>query len=176
MALLATVISRIFDPFIMLAVLFVILFYHTSMVVPAFFLMVILPLLLFILAWKTKFISNWDVSDRRERPKVLWTILAIEVASSILLKTTTAFPVLFVLLGFTVITHFWKMSGHMMGVALITWAVISRFGWNWWPVLLIVPIVSWARVVRKDHTIAQVIAGALYSWFLLVLLDNWIIS
>lgn len=161
---IATLISRIFDPFVMLAVLFGLLFYQTAIFVPAFLSMIILPFFLFTLAWKTKFISNWDVSDRRERPKVLWTILAIEVVSSILLKTTTAFPELFVLLGFTVITYFWKISGHAMAAALTTGTVVANFGWAWWPVLLIVPLVSWARVVRRDHTIGQVVAGALYSW------------
>lgn len=172
----SNVISRVFDPFVMLAVLFGLLFYQTAIFVPAFLSMIILPFFLFIAAWKTKFISNWDVSDRRERPKVLWTIFAIEVVSSIVLKTSLTVPVLAALFGFTIITHFWKMSGHTMTAALTTGLIVARFGWTWWPTLLIVPLVGWARVATKNHTIMQVVSGAAYSWFLLVLLDNWIIS
>lgn len=170
MVLLANVISRVFDPFVMLAALFGILFYRTPIFVPAFLLMVLLPFFLCILALKTKFIKDWDLSDRRQRPKVLWTIFAIEVVSSIVLKTSLTVPVLAALFGFTIITHFWKMSGHTMAAALTTGLIVARFGWTWWPVLLIVPLVSWARVVTKNHSVSQVIAGALYSWGLVALL------
>jgi membrane-associated phospholipid phosphatase len=173
---IATVVSRIFDPFITLAVLFTLLFYGTTIFIPAFFLMIILPLILFFVAWKAKVVGNWDVSDRRERPKILWVLVVLEILVSILLGTTIASPVLIALVGFAVITQFWKISGHTMAAALATGIVISHFGQALWPVLLIVPIVGWARVVRKDHTITQVIAGAAYSWLLLVILDYLIIG
>ena len=166
---IATVISRIFDPFVTLGAVFIILFVGSPKFIPAFLLMIGLPLVLFIVAWKTKFVSNWDVSKRRERPKILWTLLGIEIIASGMLKTTVTFPVLLVLAGFTLITHFWKMSGHTVAASLFTGYVIIRFGWGWWPVLLLVPLVGWARVIRKDHTVLQVTAGALYSWILLVI-------
>lgn len=169
----ATLISRIFDPFVMFGVLFVVLFYRSSIFVPAFIFMVLLPLVLFVIAWKTKFVSNWDVSDRTQRPKILWTLLAIEGISSVILKTNEGIPILVALFVFACISHFWKISGHAMAAALSTGYIVARFGWGWWPVLLIVPVIAWARVVRKDHTVTQVVAGAAYSWLLLlVVLDN----
>ena len=63
----------------------------------------------------------------------------------------------------------WKISGHASVAALATGLIIQWFGWYWWPILLIVPLVAWARVVRRDHTVGQVIAGAVYSWGLIQL-------
>lgn len=168
----ATIISRIFDPFVMLAVIFVTLFYNSPVAVPAFILTILLPLALFVIAWKSKIIGDWDVSDRRQRPKILWTLVVIEIINCIVLKMYAAIPVLVVLTGFAAITQFWKISGHAMAAALATGILISRFGIAWWPVLLIVPFVGWARVVRHDHTIWQVVAGALYSWVLVYFLSS----
>lgn len=167
---LATIISRVFDPFLMLAVVFIALLSSTPVFLPAFFFMVILPFLLFLVAWKTGRVSNWDVSNRGERPKILWSLIVIELISIIVFQLWSVIPILIAIIGFTVITHYWKISGHAMAAALATGTVISAYGWSWWPVLLVVPVVAWARVVRRDHTILQVIAGAIYSWALLLLL------
>ena len=163
---IATVVSRIFDPFIMLAIVFVVLVSHTQVFVPAFVSMVLGPLVLYIIAWKTKFVSNWDMSDRRERPKILWPLVVIEVICISVFQLSSIIPMLAAIIGFAIITQFWKISGHAMGAALATGTIVARFGWGWWPTLLIVPLVGWARVVRKDHTIWQVIAGAAYSWII----------
>lgn len=160
----ATIVSRIIDPFVMLAIALGALLWNTQYVVPAFIGMALLPFVLFIIAVKTKFITNWDVSDRRERPKILWPLVAIELVCLFIFHLYSLFPILFAIIGFAVITHFWKISGHAMAAGLGTGVVVSQFGFVWWPLLLIVPLVSWSRVVRKDHTPLQVIAGALYSW------------
>ncbi len=162
---LATIISRLFDPFLTLAIVFVFLYWGTPTFLPALLLMIILPFALFVLAWKTKFISNWDVGDRRQRPRVLWILLAIEIGASVLLKTGETMPLLVALFGFTLISHFWKMSGHALAIGLMTGTIVARFGSAWWPILLAVPLVGWARVQTNNHTPAQVIAGALYAWF-----------
>jgi hypothetical protein len=173
---IATVISRVFDPFIMLAIVFIVLLFYSAAFIPAFISMVLVPLVLYIIAWKTKVVSNWDMSDRRERPKLLWPLVVIEAICVFVFQLSSIIPILVAIIGFAIITHFWKISGHAIGVALATGIIVARFGWEWWPVLLIVPLVGWARIVRKDHTIAQVIAGAAYSWLLLVVLDYLIIG
>jgi membrane-associated phospholipid phosphatase len=170
MKTVATVISRVFDPFITFAIVFIVLFYYTNIFVPAFLLMIALPFGLFFIAWKTKFVSNWDVSERRQRPKILWTLVGIEIIASVILQTATAVPVLAALIGFAMVTQFWKMSGHTVAAGLMTGVIIAHYGWAWWPVLLVVPLVGWARVVRKDHTIAQVVVGAIYSWIVLLII------
>ena len=169
---IATVISRLFDPFVMLAVVFVVLVSQTPVFVSAFVSMVILPFVLFLIAWKTKYVSNWDMSDRRERPKILWFLVAIEIICVFVFQLSSIIPILVAIIGFAIITQFWKISGHAMCAALATGIIIVTYGWRWWPVLLIVPLVGWARVVRGDHTIWQVIAGAAYSWGLIQLVQS----
>ena len=164
----ATIISRICDPFVMMTVVFMELFWGSAVFLPAFIFMVALPLALFFFAWKTGVISNWDISDRRERPKIVWTLVCIELVSALLLHASNMIPILVIFIVFALITHFWKMSGHSMCAAIATGVTIHLFGWLWCPVLLIVPLVGWARVIRHDHTIWQVAAGALYSWVLII--------
>lgn len=161
---IATVISRIFDPFIMLAVMFAILLSHTAVFMPAFIGMVIVPFVLFFIAVKKKFVSDWDLRDRRERPKILWPLVVIEIVCVMIFHLWFLVPFLISIIGFALITHFWKISGHAMAAALATGTVVVTYGWAWWLVLLIVPIVGWSRVIRKNHTTLQVIAGALYAW------------
>ena len=162
----AHLVSRLFDPFIMLAVVCIVLLSHTTVFIPAFISMVIVPLALFFIAWKTKFVSNWDVSNRQERPKLFWPLIAIETISIVVFQLWFLIPMIVAFAGFALITHFWKISGHTFASALATGILVSRFGWQWWPALLIVPLVAWSRVVRKNHTITQVIVGALYAWLL----------
>ncbi len=160
----ATIISRIFDPFIMLAVMFAMLLSHTVAFIPAFVSMVIVPFVLFVIAVKTKFVSNWDLSDRTERPKIMWPLVVIEGVCIVLFHLWPLLPIFFAIIGFAIITHFWKISGHAMAAGLATGVCVITYGWVWWPVLLIVPLVGWSRVVRKNHTLLQVIAGAIYAW------------
>ena len=162
----ATIISRVFDPFIMLAVVCVVLLSRTAVFIPAFITMVLVPLLLFVIAVKTKFVSNWDVSARQERPKLFWPLIAIEVISIVVFQLWFLIPMIVAFAGFALITHYWKISGHAFASALATGILVSRFGWHWWPVFLIVPLVSWSRVMRKNHTIPQVIVGAVYAWLI----------
>lgn len=164
---IATLISRIFDPFLMLAVVFFVMLWGNPLFVPALIAMVFFPFFLYFLAWKRNIISDWDIRNRQERPKVLWTLVVIEIVSLLIFQLWTLTPILLGIIGFAVITHFWKISGHTMAAALASGSIISQFGWNYWPVLLIVPLVSWSRVFRKNHTLAQVTAGALYSWIII---------
>jgi membrane-associated phospholipid phosphatase len=180
----ALVISRVFEPIFVLPTLaFVggvraglgqseLLFY-------AFFLLcaILLPVGLFV-RWrsKTKVIS-WDMPDRRTRVAPL---LVLSVFALLYLLGVSAFHIdaltkLFFLfavwiLGFTIITSRWKVSGHTGCMALATGLLLIWFGYPVWPILLFVLLVGWARVVGSYHTIPEVIVGALYSWLLLGLL------
>ena len=177
---LATVISRIFDPFITFAVALVAVFYKQGEPLSTLGLFILLgigvPFLLTVIALKKHMIGNWDISERRERPKFFGMLLVVECIILFLMKNMVTASTLHFLIfiiagivGLAVITLFWKISGHMAALALATGTLIALFGPSWWPVLLIVPVVGWARVIRKDHTILQVAAGALYSWSLLIL-------
>jgi membrane-associated phospholipid phosphatase len=59
------------------------------------------------------------------------------------------------------ITQRWKISAHAAGAAMPLTALISAFGASAWPFAVIVPVVCWARVRSRMHTVAQVCAGAI---------------
>ena len=161
----AVYISSIFDPFIMLAVVHIVLLSGSPVFIPAFISMVVVPFVLFVIAWKTKFISNWDVTNRQERPKLFWPLIAVETISIMVFRLWIILPLIASMIGFALITHVWKISGHAYAAGLAAGIVIWQFGWQWWPVLFIVPLVAWGRVVTNNHTLLHVIAGAVYAWF-----------
>ncbi len=137
--------------------------------------MVGIPLLLRLRFAKDKGLSGWDIRNRAHRPKAIAALLIVGFLNVILARIfgNASLVKLFIfyelwLVGYLLISLKWKISGHAGGIAMATGLVIVWFGWSWWPVLLLVTLVGWARVVTNDHTVGQVIAGALYSWCLLI--------
>lgn len=65
------------------------------------------------------------------------------------------------LLAGAVVSRFWKMSGHTTAAAAVL--VICAAVGHGWPLLAapVVGLVGWARVRLRDHTVAQVVVGAL---------------
>lgn len=173
------VISRIFDPLIVLGSIVVVGALRSGMSTSIFwqfllvmFLgMVCLPLFFLVWAIHTKRISDWDLSIRQERVNALTIyilflfldlFLVYYFGNLYLLRLFLVFSLWFV--GFFAITLVWKISGHVSASAFATAFLIRWFGWGWWPVFAIVPFVAWIRVKQKNHTPAQTVAAALYSW------------
>lgn len=176
---IATFISRMFEPAILLSVALVACAVRLG--VPLFWSVVWLAVLLVpTLAYRFRMKRHegldWDIKDRKRRAKPLAILLGHLAATSALVwffepRLLPLFVLFFVwVLGFLAITALaTKISGHTGGDALAAGMIIHWFGWAWWPLLLVVPVVAWARVVRRDHTVGQVILGAMYSWGLLQL-------
>ena len=183
--MIPTLISHFFEPMVVLAVVSVVAGFHAGLpggdlarYLYGLFGLMIIPVL--VIRWwlvVTKRVSDWDIRNRSQREKPLlillaFTLLNLWYALYFGNPVLTQLFVIFIvwILGFAAVTLFWKMSGHAGITALATGFVIAWYGWAWWPVLLLVSLVGWARVVTKNHTVTQVIAGALYSWLLLVLI------
>jgi membrane-associated phospholipid phosphatase len=175
---IATFISKIFEPMILIPLAFIL--YATHAGVPfaetlLLFVTVLGPIAGYRVWMQKKQGIDWDIKDRAKRGKpfmklIIFSIL-INIGIWILEPRLLSLCLLFLIwtIGFYFITtRYTKISGHVGGDALATGLLIQSFGWRYWPVLLIVPIVAWSRVVRKDHTLAQVIAGAVYSWFVVL--------
>jgi membrane-associated phospholipid phosphatase len=179
----ATIISRIFDPYLMLTVLFLCAMYKSTLAttvkiqgtIIGAIIIIVVPIALSIWAIRTKRLVNWDASKREERPKLFLFILVYEffvllflkpILDQMLFQTFATFLVSFA--GFLAITLFWKISGHAYVNALVSGFIIRWFGWGWWPVLLAAPLVSWSRVARGNHTILQVVLGACYGWAVVI--------
>jgi membrane-associated phospholipid phosphatase len=76
--------------------------------------------------------------------------LMIALAGGLLAYTALAFA----------ITLWWKISMHAAAAAAITALVVSQVGAPAYPLLAGVPLMAWARIRLKRHTLAQTVAGA----------------
>jgi membrane-associated phospholipid phosphatase len=58
------------------------------------------------------------------------------------------------------ITRYWKISTHALGITAPLVALLFLYGTQPLPFLVLIPIVCWARVYLKAHTVLQVVAGS----------------
>jgi membrane-associated phospholipid phosphatase len=177
-------VSRIFEPFFVTLILVILGFFKSPLAVRdkigllVFVVVsaVIIPFLFMVHAVQHKIVRDWDLKDRKERPRLLALLFIIMLINLIAVKftgdrflfATFAFITVW-MLGFMIITLFWKISGHTGVNTLAAGLLITWFGRAYWPVFLAIPLVAWARVQGKYHSVAQVIAGILYSLVLLYL-------
>lgn len=78
---------------------------------------------------------------------------------------STALIYTLVTLGLIVFNLFirFKASGHAAGVAGPVFSMVYLFGWVSAPLLLLLPLVTWARVSAKGHNIWQTVVGGCLS-------------
>ena len=142
------------------------LFYLMS----TFFVMMILPpALLLVWAVRTKRVSNWDLSNRKQRVRALLIFACflcidyfiVERIGTPLMSEVFRF-VSMLFAGFFLITLRSKISGHMMTWTLIILFFISWYGWTLAPLFFIIPLLGWSRLVLKRHTLGEVMGGVLY--------------
>jgi membrane-associated phospholipid phosphatase len=181
---IATIISTILEPMILLPLVCILYASHVGvplLVIFLWFVLILGPIVGHRL-WLQKQGIDWDIKDRKNRSKPFIKLIIFTFVMSIamwIFEPRLLPPLLLFLIwimGFYIITtRYTKISGHTGGDALATGLFIQSFGWNFWPVLFIVPLVAWSRIIRKDHTLLQVIAGALYSWTLVLIYSKFII-
>jgi len=176
--LFASLISRLFDPMIGFFLLFGIAAYRSgvfgwdliSLMITFLAIVILPPAVLLFFAVKTKRISNWDISNRRQR---VWALLVyglllfgdyffMQSIFTPLMKQLFVFFLYFYFVFF-LITLRYKISGHMMMGTLIILFYISWYGWILAPLFLIIPLLGWSRLVLKRHTLGEVITGSLYA-------------
>ena len=112
--------------------------------------------------------TDRHLSDRRQRILPICLGLLAAVVGAIALALAGAPKLLLFGIETTgaglvvggVITRFWKISGHTLAAGVVL--VVCAGLWHGWPLLAapVLVLVGWARVRLKDHTVAQVIAGA----------------
>ncbi len=98
---------------------------------------------------------------------LLWIILSY-LMGVVLLYFISAPPITTVLMFcyfsntavVLLISLFWKISIHAIGVAGPLAAIIYVFGYPGLLFTLLIPLVIWSRLYLKRHTLYQVIAGA----------------
>ncbi|MEU9827317.1 phosphoesterase PA-phosphatase [Micromonospora chersina] len=113
-------------------------------------------------------LTDRHVGDRTQRARPLLTGLASVAVGTALLAALRAPAELFAVIvvifvvgaACTLVNHWWKLSIHAAVAAATTAVLVLLFG----PALhvgwLLVATVGWSRVVLRDHTWPQVVAGA----------------
>jgi membrane-associated phospholipid phosphatase len=126
------------------------------------------PMLFIFWLYATSRISDLDMSIRSERTQVFGAFvvsyalgaidLAIIHAPAIMTASMAAFTASALLVQG--ITRFWKISTHALGITAPIVALMYLFGREPLPFLILIPLVCWARVYLRAHTVLQVLAGA----------------
>ena len=148
----------------------------------------VLPLIVLLVLVRLGKVTDHHVSDRKQRAPVLLMALAC-IAVGLLVLAAAGAPqsvvamVLAVVGGVAVmaaVSPFWKMSGHAAAVSCATVVSVLMLGAAWAPLLVLVPAVCWSRVVLRAHTVAQVVAGALFGGVVMAgiwwLLRAWLVG
>jgi membrane-associated phospholipid phosphatase len=171
----ARLISTVCNPFLTTLILFV-LFSHglasstadfwRLLAITSFFT-AIGPMLFVYWCYATDRISDLDMSVRSEREAIFGVFVAFYLAGTCALALLHA-PALLIasMAGYTantfivgIITRYWKISTHALGITAPLVALWVMYKPAPLPFFILIPLVAWARVYLKAHTIAQVVAG-----------------
>lgn len=127
------------------------------------------PLVFLFVQLRRGGISDWHVSAREERvrrPLVLMALFAASVPLIALWALHGPLPLqamfatgLLLVVATLIITAFWKVSQHVIGIATVATSLTILAGSGAAAAFLLVPVVAWARVVVGAHTRAQTIVG-----------------
>lgn len=115
-----------------------------------------------------------DMPHKEDRIYPLSLVLLFYLIGAIVLYLISAPPIINVLmfcyfsntLVVLLISLFWKISIHSVGVAGPVAVLVYVFGYPGLIFLLLIPLVMWSRLYLKRHTPYQVIAGAFLGFVL----------
>jgi membrane-associated phospholipid phosphatase len=176
---LAQAVSLVGSPFLLALLLLLIVSWHaTHRAAPTLgwaaltaFFVTLGPLALLAVAVRRGKVRNLDIDVRSERPWPMVAALVLTVLGLVALWLLGAPHLLVVLLMATLlggavallITLRWKISIHSGGAAGSATVLAILYGAWALPLLLGVVVIGWSRVVLGKHTWAQVVAGAVVS-------------
>ena len=176
---LAKILSTIFNPFLTALALFVILAHTSARGTFDFWFLLFIstfftslgPMLYVFWLYGTDRISDLDMSVRHERESVFGAFVVFYLLGTLVLWSAHA-PILMIasMAAYTLstlvvqyITRYWKISTHALGITAPLVALTLLYGQQTLPFLILVPMVGWARVYLKAHTLLQVVAGSLLA-------------
>ena len=172
---LAKILSTVFNPFLTALALFIILAHASARNTLDFWWLLFLstfftsigPMMYVFWLYGSDRISDLDMSVRHEREAVFGAFVVFYLLGTLALWLTHA-PKLMVasMAAYTLstvvvqyITRYWKISTHALGITAPLVALTLLYGQQTIPFLILIPMVGWARVYLKAHTVMQVIAG-----------------
>lgn len=179
---LAEIISWGFFPPLVATVFFIFLvFWYSSdlsegfsWLITASPFLIFIPLIFFAISYKLGWISDIDLTERKERPAFLVVFIALLFVLSIILYAIGV-PQKFFIYVFSglimttiasIITLYWKISFHTAITSSVIAAILILGGLRFWPFIILLPIIGWSRVVLGKHSAYQVIGGSLLAIFI----------
>jgi membrane-associated phospholipid phosphatase len=172
----ASLVSHVFNPAIVAAFTFLTLLYAEGiascpLVAICLTFGTLIPLGIIYLLSRRGLISDFFVSERKERAKPFAGAIVSYLVGSFVLMFARAPTIVTALmlcyagntLVMMLITHLWKISVHASGVAgPATALTVSLGAWASVFFALLVPV-GWARMKTGAHTPTQLLAGALVT-------------
>ncbi|KER09624.1 MAG: hypothetical protein HY22_10255 [[Candidatus Thermochlorobacteriaceae] bacterium GBChlB] len=139
----------------------------------AFLICTVAPSAVVIALMKSGKVSDYDISDRKNRTIPLIIGIAVYVLGFFVLKAlgapliASSFMICYAVntLVIMFITFVWKISVHVTSLCGPIAALYVTFGTPMLLLLLLVPPLMWSRIVLKAHTPMQTIAGAALGFF-----------
>ena len=140
-----------------------------------------IPLAYLKIGIKRGWVSDMEMTRRSDRPRFILISLSSDVLALLILQTLHGPHLLSVIvltyfcLAITMLTisSFWKISLHMAGVSGFATALLYVFGFPAIWAFLSLPLVAWARLHRRKHTPAQLVAGAIAGALVTILVFGW---
>ena len=181
---IANLTSNILNPFLVsLAIILLLSFESTSSILDAvkwsliLTAVSILPVFLVILYLVRKGrLDGISISVRQQRTKLYWLAVACDSVGCVILIYCRA-PLILVaafvaalsaIAIFMGINLWWKISAHTAFLTASVTALVILYGWIAAVAVVLIPLMSWARMELKHHSLAQVATGALLSALIVV--------
>ena len=128
-----------------------------------------IPLAYLVIGLRYGWVSDMEMTQRSERPRFILISLSSDVLALLVLlflhgpHLLSVIVLTYFCLAITMLTisRFWKISLHMAGVGGFSTALLFVFGIPMLWVFLSLPLVAWARLHRRKHTLAQLVTGAI---------------
>lgn len=126
---------------------------------------------------KERFFSNVDISIRRQRV-ILYAFIISVVLLGVLLISLFRGPTILIYSGiflvlslivFDIINVRIKASVHVASIATFSIILCGLYGGWAYLTLLFIPLIAWARIVQKRHTLEETIVGAISGSVLTIL-------
>ena len=172
---LARILSTVFNPFLTSLALFMILAHASARSTLDFWWLLVLstfftsfgPMLYVFWLYGSDRISDLDMSVRHERESVFGAFVIFYLLGTIamwlghaprmMIAAMAAFTLSTLIVQY--ITRYWKISTHALGITASLTALTLLYGNQTLPFAVLIPMVGWARVYLKAHTVLQVVAG-----------------
>jgi len=141
-----------------------------------------IPLAYIVIGQRRGWVGDWELSRREDRPRFILVSLSSDLLALLLLRAVGAphllrvMVLVYLTLGITMFTisNYWKISLHMVGVGGFATALTFVFGPLAVVTFLSLPLVAWARLRRRKHTPAQLVAGSLAGIIITAIVFGWL--